>query len=95
MQSPATNPEVTESNQDSPTPRARAWYKHLSIQILIAVVLGIFVGRMWPSRADTWKPLGDLFIKLIRMLVAPIIFCTVVHGIASVGEAKKGRPRCD
>ena len=53
------------------------------------MVLGIIVGHAWPERADTWKPLGDLFIKLVRMLVAPIIFCTVVHGIASVGEARK------
>ncbi len=53
------------------------------------MVLGAIVGHLWPQRADAWKPLGDLFIKLVRMLVAPIIFCTVVHGIASVGEAKK------
>jgi aerobic C4-dicarboxylate transport protein len=53
------------------------------------MVLGIIVGHAWPERADSWKPLGDLFIKLVRMLVAPIIFCTVVHGIASVGEARK------
>ncbi|MGH9611610.1 MAG: cation:dicarboxylate symporter family transporter, partial [Bryobacteraceae bacterium] len=89
MQTPTEKPEAKESSQHHAAPRARAWYKHLSIQILIAVVLGIVIGRMWPSRADTWKPLGDLFIKLVRMLVAPIIFCTVVHGIASVGEAKK------
>ena len=53
------------------------------------MVLGVIVGRVWPQSADSLKPLGDLFIKLVRMLVAPIIFCTVVHGIASVGEAKK------
>ena len=53
------------------------------------MVLGVIVGHVWPERADSLKPLGDLFIKLVRMLVAPIIFCTVVHGIASVGEAKK------
>ena len=53
------------------------------------MILGVFVGHTWPQRADSLKPLGDLFIRLVRMLVAPIIFCTVVHGIASVGEAKK------
>ena len=68
---------------------AAAWYKHLSVQILLAMILGVLVGYLWPQRADSLKPLGDLFIKLVRMLVAPIIFCTVVHGIASVGEAKK------
>jgi aerobic C4-dicarboxylate transport protein len=68
---------------------ARPWYKDLSLQILIAMLLGVLVGYLWPETADAWRPLGDLFIRLVRMIVAPIIFCTVVHGIASVGEAKK------
>jgi aerobic C4-dicarboxylate transport protein len=68
---------------------ARPWYKDLSLQILIAMLLGVLVGHLWPGTADAWRPLGDLFIRLVRMIVAPIIFCTVVHGIASVGEAKK------
>jgi len=51
--------------------------------------LGSLVGYLWPQSADSLRPLGDLFIRLVRMLVAPIIFCTVVHGIASVGEAKR------
>jgi aerobic C4-dicarboxylate transport protein len=88
-QTPAAMPDATEASQVSASSHARPWYKHLSIQILLAMVLGIIVGHAWPERADSWKPLGDLFIKLVRMLVAPIIFCTVVHGIASVGEAKK------
>jgi len=53
------------------------------------MILGVIVGYVWPQSAEALKTLGDLFIKLVRMLVAPIIFCTVVHGIASVGEAKK------
>src|SRR6266852_3543763 len=78
------------ANTTTPTPwRARRWYADLSVQILVAMVLGGFAGYIWPQSADSMKPLGDLFIKLVRMLVAPIIFCTVVHGIASVGEAKK------
>ena len=71
------------------TSRARPLYKDLSIQILVAMLLGVLVGYLWPGSADSMKPLGDFFIKLVRMLVAPIIFCTVVHGIASVGEAKR------
>ncbi len=89
MQTPVAKPEVTKVSQISATPRARSWYKHLSVQVLLAMMLGVFVGHVWPERADALKPLGDLFIKLVRMLVAPIIFCTVVHGIAGVGEAKK------
>lgn len=63
-------------------------YKDLSFQILVAMLAGVAIGWLWPGSADTLKPLGDLFIRLVRMVVAPIIFCTVVHGIASAGQAK-------
>ena len=89
MPTPAEKTDVPEPGPIAATAHSRSWYKHLSVQILLALVLGAIIGHLWPQRADTWKPLGDLFIKLVRMLVAPIIFCTVVHGIASVGEAKK------
>jgi aerobic C4-dicarboxylate transport protein len=90
MQTPITKPDEAEAIPSSATPRKRrAWYQHLSFQILLAMILGVIVGHTWPQHADAWKPLGDLFIKIVRMLVAPIIFCTVVHGIASVGQAKK------
>src|SRR5579862_3269769 len=89
MQTANEKPQVTAGSRAAGAPRARAWFKHLSFQILVAMILGTAVGHLWPGSADSWKPLGDLFIKLVRMLVAPIIFCTVVHGIASAGEAKK------
>ena len=73
---------------DVPAKRRRPIYRDLSLQILVAMLLGVLVGYVWPGSADALKPLGDLFIKLVRMLVGPIIFCTVVHGIASVREAK-------
>ena len=69
--------------------RVRPLYKDLSVQALVAMLLGILVGYLWPQSADSLRPLGDLFIRLVRMIVAPIIFCTVVHGIASVGEARR------
>ena len=69
--------------------RGRPLYKDLSVQILVAMLLGVLAGYLWPESADAMKPLGDLFIKLVRMLVAPIIFCTVVHGIASVSDARR------
>ena len=72
-----------------PVRRRRPFYRDLSVQILVAMAIGVWVGYAWPESADSLKPLGDLFIRLVRMLVAPIIFCTVVHGIASVREAKK------
>lgn len=89
MPTPTAKLDAAAASHLSQAPRIRAWYKHLSVQILLAMVLGVIAGRVWPQYADSFKPLGDLFIKLVRMLVAPIIFCTVVHGIASVGEAKK------
>src|SRR5437762_12343801 len=82
MATTAPVPEVT-------TRRTRPLYADLSLQILVAMVLGSLVGYLWPQSADSLRPLGDLFIRLVRMIVAPIIFCTVVHGIASVGEAKR------
>jgi aerobic C4-dicarboxylate transport protein len=69
--------------------RARPLYKDLSLQTLVAMLLGALVGYLWPQSAESLRPLGDLFIRLVRMIVAPIIFCTVVHGIASVGEARR------
>ena len=64
-------------------------YKHLYTQVLIAIVFGILLGYFYPQLGEQMKPLGDGFIKLIKMLIAPIIFCTVVHGIASMEDMKK------
>jgi aerobic C4-dicarboxylate transport protein len=65
------------------------WYQHLYVQVLAAIVAGILLGHFWPEIGAQMKPLGDGFIKLIKMLIAPIIFCTVVHGIASMEDMKK------
>ncbi|WP_407112385.1 dicarboxylate/amino acid:cation symporter [Bradyrhizobium sp. LMG 9283] len=72
-------------------PVAKPWYKVLYVQVLIAIVLGAIVGWLWPQLAtNEWiKALGDGFIKLIKMVIAPIIFCTVVSGIAHIQDAKK------
>ncbi|MDA9531743.1 dicarboxylate/amino acid:cation symporter [Bradyrhizobium sp. CCBAU 25338] len=72
-------------------PVAKPWYKVLYVQVLIAIVLGAIVGWLWPQFAtNEWiKALGDGFIKLIKMVIAPIIFCTVVSGIAHIQDAKK------
>ena len=73
-----------------PTPPTRQpWYRVLYIQVLLAVLLGIIVGFLWPSTGKAMEPLGKGFIALVKMLIAPIIFCTVVHGIASMGDLKK------
>ena len=71
-------------------PAARhPWYTVLYIQVLIAIAIGIALGHFFPDLAKAMKPLGDGFIALIRMMIAPVIFCTVVHGIASMSDLKK------
>jgi aerobic C4-dicarboxylate transport protein len=67
----------------------RPFYRDLSVQVFLGMLAGALLGYLWPSVGESMQPLGDLFIRLVRMVVAPIIFCTVVHGIASVGEAKR------
>jgi aerobic C4-dicarboxylate transport protein len=70
-------------------PAHRPWYTILYIQVLIAIGLGVVVGYFDPKLGVALKPLGDGFIALIRMMIAPVIFCTIVHGIASMGDLKK------
>src|SRR5437660_1397349 len=67
----------------------KPFYTHLYVQVLTAIVLGVLLGHFYPHLGEAMKPLGDGFIKLIKMLIAPIIFCTVVHGIASMEDLKK------
>jgi len=65
------------------------WYRILYVQVLLAVAAGILVGAFFPEFGKSLKPLGDGFIKLVKMMIAPIIFCSVVHGIASMGDLKR------
>ena len=67
----------------------KPFYKILYVQVLIAIALGIALGVIYPSNAVDMKPLGDGFIKLIKMIIAPVIFCTVVSGIAGMESMKK------
>jgi aerobic C4-dicarboxylate transport protein len=69
--------------------QSRPWYTILYIQVLIAIVLGVLVGYYYPPTGAALKPLGDGFIQLIKMMIAPIIFCTIVHGISTMGDLKK------
>ncbi len=65
------------------------FYKVLYVQVLIAIVVGILLGHFYPSLAIEMKPLGDGFIKLIKLIIGPVIFCTVVTGIAGMRDMKK------
>src|ERR1700733_13273402 len=75
----------------APVRAAKPWDKVLYVQVLIAILLGIVVGWLCPVLAtnDWIKALGDGFIKLIKMVIAPIIFCTVVSGISHIQDARK------
>ncbi len=73
----------------APAPARKPWYRILYVQVLIAVALGIALGHFSPGTGKTLEPLSKGFINLIKMMIAPIIFCTVVHGIASIGDVKK------
>nr|WP_295078975.1 dicarboxylate/amino acid:cation symporter [uncultured Roseateles sp.] len=68
---------------------AKPLYKSLYFQVITAIVLGVLLGHFYPESGAAMKPLGDGFIKLIKMIIAPIIFCTVVVGIAGMEDMKK------
>lgn len=65
------------------------WLKNLTVQVVLAIILGIIVGAIWPEFGASLKILADMFIKLIKMLIGPIIFLTVVIGIGGMGDMKK------
>jgi aerobic C4-dicarboxylate transport protein len=82
---------VATTPAKTPGRARKVWYEILYLQVLIAIVIGVIVGWLWPNIAtnDWIKALGDGFIKLIKMVIAPIIFCTVVSGIAHIQDARK------
>jgi aerobic C4-dicarboxylate transport protein len=69
--------------------KSRPWYTILYAQVLIAVVIGSLIGGFFPKTGMALKPLGDAFVSLIRMMIAPVIFCVMVQGIASMSDLKK------
>jgi aerobic C4-dicarboxylate transport protein len=69
--------------------RPKRFYQHLYFQVLTAIALGAAIGHFWPSLGESLKPLGDGFIKLVKMIIAPVIFLTVVTGIAGMRDLDK------
>ncbi len=67
-------------------PRHGPWYTHLYVQVLVAIAAGALIGHFWPGFGESLKPLGDAFIKLVKMVIAPVIFLTVVTGIAGMRD---------
>ncbi|BEP38718.1 dicarboxylate/amino acid:cation symporter (plasmid) [Variovorax sp. V59] len=78
-----------ETPVDQPSAAPKPFYKSLYFQVITAIVLGVLLGHFYPDTGASMKPLGDGFIKLIKMIIAPIIFCTVVVGIAGMEDMKK------
>ena len=70
-------------------PHPKPFYRSLYFQVITAIIIGVLLGHFWPQTGEAMKPLGDGFIKLIKMIIAPIIFCTVVVGIAGMEDMKK------
>src|SRR5213080_4713060 len=73
----------------APRAHKKPLYKSLYFQVIVAIVIGVLLGYFFPETGTAMKPLGDGFIKLIKMIIAPIIFCTVVVGIAGMEDMKK------
>src|SRR5450631_4289151 len=67
----------------------RRFYRSLYFRVIAGIVAGIALGSLYPSAGELMKPLGDGFIKLIRMMITPVIFLTVVTGIARIGDMRK------
>ncbi|WP_086523341.1 cation:dicarboxylase symporter family transporter, partial [Bacillus sp. S1-R1J2-FB] len=63
--------------------------KNLTLKVIVAIICGIVVGSIWPSVGQEMKPIGETFINMIKMVIARIIFLTIVLGIASMGSMKK------
>src|SRR6187455_1223905 len=75
---------------DPRSPKQRTWrMPHLYVQVLIAIFAGGLFGYLAPEQAVKLRPLGDGFIALVKMVIGPVIFCTVVLGIAGAGDMKK------
>ncbi|OAT47701.1 sodium:dicarboxylate symporter, partial [Proteus hauseri ATCC 700826] len=69
-------------------PKKRPIYKVLYVQVIVAIILGILLGHFYPNVGESFKPLGDGFIKIVKMIIAPVIFLTVVTGIAGMNNMK-------
>jgi aerobic C4-dicarboxylate transport protein len=76
-------------NANKSIPAVVSVFRRLWFQVLIAMLLGAALGALAPDLGERMKPLGDGFIRLVRMIIAPIVFCSVVHGIAAMNDMKR------
>jgi aerobic C4-dicarboxylate transport protein len=76
-------------NEPQEAKRSTPFYKVLYVQVLVALIAGVAIGHFWPAAGVALKPLADGFIKLVRMMIAPVVFCTIVIGITSMPDTKE------
>lgn len=67
----------------------KPFYRILYVQVLIGLTLGVLTGHLWPEFGAALKPFGDGFVKLVKMMIAPIVFCTIVSGINSINDSRE------
>jgi aerobic C4-dicarboxylate transport protein len=79
----------TTAAHTAPPATRKPWYRQLYCQVLVAIVLGVVVGAVWPAVGIAMEPIGTTFVTLMKMLIGPIVFLTIVGGIASVADLKK------
>ena len=76
------------NNHDHTSLQKQSWYRHLYPQVLLAILIGILLGHFYPEWGVAMKPFSDAFIRIIKFLISPIVFCTVVLGIAGMKDMK-------
>jgi aerobic C4-dicarboxylate transport protein len=82
-------PEDRHAGPPNPPPKPRKFYRTLYFQVVIGLALGILLGHVWPEFGASLKPLGDGFVKLVKMMIAPVVFCTIVSGITSLNDSRE------
>src|SRR5580700_5595244 len=80
---------MVRAMQPQPSEKSSKIYNSLYFRVIVGIVIGVALGVFYPKVGEEMKPFGDAFIKLIRMMICPIIFFTVIVGIASIGDLKK------
>ncbi len=79
-----------ETGDRPPAPaKPRKFYKALYFQVVVGLAMGILLGHFWPDLGASLKPLGDGFVKLVKMMIAPVVFCTIVSGITSLNDTRE------
>ena len=89
MSETSSPPTTSTTLPTSPAPARRRWYRQLYVWVLVGIAAGIALGAAAPGVATQLQPLGDSFVNLIRMVITPVVFVTVVTGIAGVGKLRE------